>query len=340
MQGRFGYQIFPDSFFTNRVKHYYYPMERKFGYCCINLSLNEGVKKKDRITTNRSMTKKTFLSRGIDYASELALQNVKDLKTILKWNHENNILMYRMSSDMFPWCSEYEFNDLPNIAKIKETLFEAGEIALSTGQRITFHPSPYSVLASLREDVVNNAIKELRQHGEIMDMMGLPQTHYYPINIHVNTTQPSKEEAADRFCSNFSRLPESVKKRLVVEVDDKGSQYTSVDLRSMVYEKTGIPITFDYLHNKCNPPEHLSEMESLKVCLDTWPEGITPLTHFSESRSLFEDSSAKDLAHSDWIHERIETYGLEFDIELEVKQKDKALLDYHQNIEQILCLKS
>jgi len=123
-------------------------------------------------------------------------------------------------------------------------------------------------------------------------------------------------------------------------VDDKGSQYTSVDLKSMVHDEIGIPITFDYLHNRCNPPVGLSESESLKICIDTWPDGITPLTHFSESKALFEDNSAKELAHSDWIHEKIETYGFEFDIELEVKQKDKALLDYHHNIEQILCLKS
>lgn len=315
-------------------------MSRKFGYCCINLSLSEGVSKKDRVTTNRSMVKRTFLDRGLEYVSELALQNVKDLKKIIQWNVDNNILMYRMSSDMFPWCSEYEIVDLPDFNEIALHLKEAGRIAIENDQRLTFHPSPYSVLASLREDVVQNASKELRQHAEIMDLMGLPQTHYYPINIHVNTTQPTKEEAAARFCENFNLLEDSVKKRLVVEVDDKGSQYTSVDLKRMIYDVIGVPITFDYLHNLCNPPEGLSEAESLKVCLDTWPPGITPLTHFSESRALFEDATAKELAHSDWIHEKIETYGFDFDIELEVKKKDKALLDYHQNIEQILCLNS
>ena len=313
-------------------------MARKFGYCCINLSLSEGVSKSERVTTNRSMVKRTFLERGISYASELALQNVKDLKTIIRWNVQNNILMYRMSSDMFPWCSEYEISDLPDFLEISRHLKEAGAIAIANNQRLTFHPSPYSVLASLREDVVENATKELRQHAEIMDLMGLPKTHYYPINIHVNTTKPTKEEAAARFCENFLSLGESVRKRLVVEVDDKRSQYTSVDLKEMVHDVIGIPITFDYLHNLCNPPEGLSEKESLKVCLDTWPDGVTPITHFSESRALFEDSSAKELAHSDWIHEKIETYGFNFDIALEVKKKDKALLDYHNNIEQVLCL--
>ncbi len=300
------------------------------------MSLSEDVKKIDRITTNRSMTKKTFLEKGISYVSELALQNVTDLYKILEWNISNSIGMYRMSSDMFPWCSEYELSDLPSFPEIKKQLSLCGILALESGQRITFHPSPYSVLASLREDVVEKSIKELRQHAEIMDLMGLPQNHYYPINIHVNTTQPTKEEAAERFCENFHLLPENVKRRLVVEVDDKKSQYTSTDLKQLIHSKIGIPITFDYLHNQCNPPEGLSEKESLQVCLSTWPVGITPLTHFSESRKLFEDSSAKELAHSDWINSKIETYGFDFDIELEVKMKEKALLKYNSNIEQIL----
>lgn len=312
-------------------------MIRRFGYCCINLSLSEDKKSRDRVTTNRSMTKRTFEQSGIQYASELALQNVRDLSKILEWNSETGILMYRMSSDMFPWCSEYEIEDLPHFSEILVELERAGTIAMETGQRITFHPSPYGVLASLREDVVQKALKELSQHGQIMDLMGLEASLFYPINIHVNTTQPDKEEAARRFCSNFDLLPPSVKKRLVVEIDDKTSQYTSVDLKRLVHDQIGIPVTFDFLHNLCNPPEGLTEEESLKICLSTWPEGTTPLTHFSESKALFEDSSSKKLAHSDWIHQRIETYDLAFDIELEVKMKDKALLHYHQNIEPILC---
>ena len=309
--------------------------KRRYGYCCINLSLQEG-KKSERVTTNRSMTKKTFLEKGISYVSELASQNVADLCKIIEWNNSAGIGMYRMSSDMFPWCSEYEIADLPDFDFIKEKLELAGHIAMEGGQRITFHPSPYSVLASLRPDVVEKSIKELRQHAEIMDLMNLGKTHFYPINIHVNTTQPTKEDAAERFCTNFELLPESVKSRLVVEIDDKKSQYTSVDLYEMVHKKIGIPITFDYLHNKCNPPENLNEENSLKLCISSWPEEITPLTHYSESRRLFENSESKEVAHSDWIHTQIETYGLSFDIELEVKMKDKALLDYHQNIEKIL----
>ncbi len=307
-------------------------MERRYGYCCINLSL-------DKVSTNRGMVKRTFEERGISYASELALRNVIDLRQILEWNFDNGIKMYRMSSDIFPWCSEYEIKDLPDYKAIQNILRSCGNFAKITGQRITFHPSPYGVLASDRPDVVKKALKEIAQHAEIFDMMELDQNHYYPINVHVNTTKPSKEEAAERFCLHFQHLPDSAKKRLVLEVDDKRSQFHSVDLYEMVHKKIGIPVTFDYLHNQCNPPEGLTEKESLELCLSTWPEGITPITHYSDSRKIFEDSTAKEVAHSDWIWKSPETYGLDFDIEFEVKMKDLALLKYIEEKENLYEVK-
>ena len=294
----------------------------RFGYCCINLSLS-----KERVSTNRGMVRKTFVERGIKYASELSLLNVKDLFKIIQWNSENEISMYRMSSDIFPWCSEYEISDLPDFQEIKKILSDCGKLAIEKDQRITFHPSPYSVLASDKPEVVRKAVKEINQHGEIFDLMGLDRNHFYPINVHVNTTKPSKQDAADRFCKNFELLSDSAKSRLVVEVDDKKSQFTSVDLFLMIHKKIGIPVTFDYLHNKCNPPE-INEEESLKICLSTWPEGICAITHYSDSRKIFEDSSAKEVAHSDWIWQDPETYGLSLDIEFEVKMKDISLLKY------------
>jgi len=305
-------------------------MERRYGYCCINLSLA-----KDKISTNRGMVKKTFLEKGIAYASELALKNVLDLRQILEWNDDNNIRMFRMSSDIFPWCSEYEISDLPDYQAILEILKSCGDFAKRTDQRITFHPSPYGVLASVNPSVVTKAIKELNQHGEIFDLMGLDRNLFYPINIHVNTTQPSKEEAAERFCLNFQRLSDSVKKRLVVEVDDKKSQYTSVDLFHLIHKPLGIPVTFDYLHNQCNP-SILNEEEALALCLSTWPKEIPAITHYSDSKKLYEDESSKEVAHTDWVWGKVETYGLNFDIELEVKMKDLALLKFLKENKKLL----
>lgn len=294
----------------------------RMGYCCICLSLD-----KDKTTTNRGMVKKTFLEKGLDYVSELALRNTEDLIKIIRFNGEKNIKLYRISSDMFPWMSEYEISELPNFKEIHKNLIEAGELAKSLDQRLTFHPSHFCVIASENPEVVTKSIKELKQHAEIMDLMGLERSHRYPINIHINTTRPTKDDAAKRFLLSFSLLPEGVRKRLVLENDDKKSQFTPSDLYSMIYKESGIPITYDFLHHKCNP-DGLSEKEALDLCISTWPENTTALTHFSDSRKLYEDSSAKEVAHSDWIWSKIETYDKVFDIELEVKMKDLALLKY------------
>jgi len=282
---------------------------------------------KEGVTTNRGMIKRTFIEKGISYVSELAIKNTEDLIRIIRFNGETGIDMYRMSSDMFPWMSEYEISDLPDFEKIKENLLTAGNLAKSFDQRLSFHPSPYCVIASENPNVVLKSIKELRQHAEIMDLMGLDRSHKYPINIHINTTKPSKEEAANRFIDSYNLLPEGVKSRLVVENDDKKSQFTPTDLHVLLHSKIGIPVTYDYLHHKCNPDD-LTELEALDLCISTWPEGITPLTHFSDSRKIFEDQTAKEVAHSDWIWSKIETYDRIFDIELEVKMKDLALLKY------------
>ena len=72
---------------------------KNLGYACINHGFSSRPKSK-RITTNRSMIKRTFQQKGISYASELALMNVQDLYKILEWNLANDIYFYRLSSDI------------------------------------------------------------------------------------------------------------------------------------------------------------------------------------------------------------------------------------------------
>ena len=91
------------------------------GYACINMELSNAPKAK-RITTNRSMIKRTFKDKGLDYASELALENCKDLIKILRWNETHGIRFFRLSSELFPWSSEYNLSDLPDYDYICDVL--------------------------------------------------------------------------------------------------------------------------------------------------------------------------------------------------------------------------
>lgn len=302
------------------------------GYACINMTLGS---QKPKITTNRSMIKKTFKERGVEYASELALQNARDLFHILHWNSENNIKVFRLSSEIFPWASEYDIEKTPHYSRIFTVLRACGNFAKKNGIRITSHPGPFNVLVSPRENVVENTITDLEIHGKIFDMMGLEHSPYNKLNIHCNGVYGDKISAMDRFCTNFERLSDSVKSRLTVENDDKASMYSVKDLM-YIHERIGIPIVFDYHHHKFNTGG-LTEQEALELAISTWPKGVTPIVHYSESKALHEENDKiKPQAHSDYIKELPNLYGNDVAVMVESKAKELAILPYITNSLQLI----
>ena len=303
----------------------------KLGYACINMQLSYPTKYGDKpkgtkpITTGRGMIKRTFQSKGVDYASEIALANAKDLHNIMTWNVLNGHNFYRMTSGLAPWKTEYEWNDLKDIKEIKQWLHSAGTMANTHGVRVTYHPGPFNVLVSPNENVVANTFKDLIMHGDIFDFMGLSRTHYNKINIHCNGVYGDKQSAMDRFCKNFERLPDSVKSRLVVENDDKASMYSVKDLYEGIHKRIGIPITFDYHHYKFNTGGQ-TEQQALELAMSTWPDGIVPVVHYSESKAEHQlDESIRPQAHSDLINQLPDTYGNNVDIMVEAKHKELAI---------------
>jgi UV DNA damage endonuclease len=287
-------------------------------------------KQKPKITTNRSMIKRTFQEKGVDYAGELSLQNVRDLFHILKWNNENDIKCFRISSDIFPWASEYGIENSPYYRRIETILQACGHYADTNGIRITAHPGPFNVLVSPNPKVVDNTITDLEIHGKVFDMMGLSKTPYNKLNIHCNGVYGDKQSAMDRFCKNFERLPMSVQSRLTVENDDKASMYSVKDLYYGVYKRIGIPIVFDYHHHRfCDGG--LSEKEALEMAISTWSDDIVPVVHYSESRSKEQlDESIRPQAHSDYVYDYIDNYGHDIDIMIEAKHKELAVERYKE----------
>jgi len=305
------------------------------GYACINMTMGK------HVTTNRAMVKKTFNTKGLDYVSELALKNSADIIKILEWNRLNGIYFFRLSSAIIPWGDHIDLTQLKDYKQIKRELKKAGDFAKFHNMRINSHPGPFCVLTSPNETVVNNTIADLELHGKIFDMMGLSKTPYNNINIHCNGVYGDKKSAMDRFITNFNKCSNSVKTRLTIENDDKGSMYSVKDLM-YIYERTGIPIVFDYHHHQFCTGD-LSEEQALKLAATTWPEGITQEVHYSESKALHEnDSKQKPQAHSDYINVLPNTYGLDLDIMVEAKAKELAILPFigKQNMCEYSGLKS
>jgi UV DNA damage endonuclease len=301
-------------------------METRLGYACINMDLSS-----KGISCNRGMIKRTFDLKGISYASDLVILNLRDLAQIIQWNSENDFYVYRMSSALFPWMSEYKIRKMPRYSEIKQALEYSGKLAMNAGQRLSFHPGQFNVLGSPTERMVSNTIVDLNQHAEIMDLMGLPLTTEYPINIHLGGAYGDKESAMARFCKNFKHLSESAQKRLIVENDDKGSMFSVADLYSGVYEKIGIPITFDYHHHRfC--AGGLTEEDAVKLASRSWPKGIRQMAHYSSCRKTFEEPEQKAQAHADYVYEKINDYGLALDIEVESKAKEQAVIKYREDL--------
>ena len=103
--------------------------------------------------------------------------------------------------------------------------------------------------------------------------------------------------------------------------------YSTKDLYE-VYERLGVPIVFDYHHHKfCTGGQ--SEEEALKLAASTWGD-VTPTCHFSESKALNENLNVKPQAHSDYILNRVNDYGLDLDVVFEAKAKEQAILKYRE----------
>tara|TARA_R100001082_G_scaffold106980_1_gene80394 strand:- start:2303 stop:3223 length:921 start_codon:yes stop_codon:yes gene_type:complete len=293
------------------------------GYACINMSLSS-LKKSERITTNRSMIKRTFQQRGIAYASELALQNIKDLYAILQWNEEHNIKFFRLSSDFFPWASEYSFEELPDYENILYWAKKCGDYAHANNHRLTSHPGPFNKLTSPRERVVLNTIKDLEIHGKFFDLLGLPRSPYAKLNIHVGAHYNDKAMALSNFCRNFERLSDGVRSRLTVENDDKASLYSTKELYDEVYKRIGIPIVHDVHHHKFCTGD-IDDEEAMLTAAMTWGD-VRPVIHYSQSRSIeYNDPKIRDNAHSDSYWKPVDTYGLDIDVMLECKHKEIGL---------------
>lgn len=290
-------------------------MPNRFGYCCINLSLGKSV------TTSRTMRKDTFDARGLEYAGELAEKNCLDLEKIVKWNHEHNVSVFRISSVLFPWQSEYEFDQLPNIVEIREILSRIGKFCNSVNQRLSFHPSHFCCLGSNNDRVCASSAKELIAHANIMDMLEQPRNHMAKINIHVGGAGCDK-----KWCENFEKLPDNCRSRITVENDDRESLYNTSMLHELVYKRVGCPIVFDSLHYSCGPKD-IEYNAAFELALSTWPEGERPMCHHSNSRRM-QDIAERKSAHSDYYFTPFCSVGKNVDVALECKMKDLGLLDY------------
>lgn len=287
--------------------------------CCIsNILAEKGIK-------FRKITYKSFSSLnkedGLEKISEIAIHNLNvTLQTILHCK-DIGINGYRMSSDIFPLITHPDINlkidDLPKQDAIKNVFSELSKIINKNNIRISAHPSEFISLTNDNEKTIQNSINDLNLHAEIFDKLNLPNNHQSPLNIHIRK-DGNDEELYIKFMSNFKRLSESVKNRLVLENNDNVRGIWSIKkLIKIFYERENIPITFDNLHHHFLP-DNLSDEEAFNMAFKTWD--CQPLFHYSESR----DGTK---AHADMPLSIPNNFNKDVMFDVELKGKDLAILE-------------
>jgi len=274
------------------------------------------------------MTFKRFSSLPRNEALEILggriLNNLQTTNETIKFCGENG-WVYRVSSDIFPLITYDEANvsleDLPQHNDIQDEFDSIERSIKDTGVRVSAHPSEFNVLASTNQKAVEKTITELNFYSSFFDRIGLPDNYNAPMNMHIHNRNGTLYEIIERFMSNFNRLDENCRKRLVIENDDKLNCWSVNELVNVFHYKTQIPITFDYLHHKCHP-DGLDEEQALKMCYNTWHD-YRPLFHYSESKI-----GNNPRAHADYAENYLNTYGLEFDLDFELKSKCLAIKNY------------
>jgi UV DNA damage endonuclease len=287
------------------------------GYAAMNHTLREQDPPR---RCNRDMRKQTWEADGLAYAGELAAQNFSDLRAILRWNLDHDVHFYRCSSTLVPWNSQFDIAALPNFERIRSLARDCGQFVRANDMRLTFHPSHWCKLASESEDTVARSVESVTHHGRWLDLMELPRSPRYAINVHIGAHYGDKAATADRFCEVVSDLPPRARDRLTVENDDTESLWSVQELVDSVATRSDVPVTFDYHHHRFTD-RGLTYREGFEVARDTW-RTVRPITHYSEPARLHGETDARPQDHAehvanvpDWLSRKsdvmIESHGKE-----------------------------
>ena len=305
-----------------------------YNLCCISLALKkQGFNHRAFRYTQFEKHERT---QALEILGERALENLETTLQTMRYAYSNG-WGYRISSTLFPLFNLDKANvgleDLPNATLIDDKFAEIQHFVTSKSPddfRISFHPDHFNVLCSANPEVVRRTINELDHHAWLMDRMAgeNSRNYWYPLNIHMSRSSGDPIDIATEFVSNYSKLPERVRSRLVLENEDKGV-WTPDMLHELIHKPTGIPITFDNLHHKCNPGD-LAEHQAFVMCYHTWiKHDVRPLFHYSEGGANNNPRAHTDYPVScpeEYMHKYVinyQKYGVDWDVEL--KQKDYAI---------------
>jgi UV DNA damage endonuclease len=328
-------------------KSYKFPKLR-LGLCCSIMTLRY----KNDVYSSRRKNLKTIIGNGqdhsgLDEAKNTAKENVIDLIKMMFWAKNHGIDVMRISSELVPHGNNVELvkhfgqagEEYISLEFLRPYLRTVGRLAGLEGIRLTFHPGQFVQIGTPDKKVFEATVRELEMHTNFLDYMKAPKDSV--IVVHIGGMYCDKGETIKRFIKQFKTLPESVKRRVVLENDEKCYDIDDV-LR--ISEELNVPTVFDLFHYYCYKKYHpdkkqLTFDELIPRVLETWKKrDIRPKFHLSEQMQPVKvkgvvNKNAKPIgSHSLYIDEMpqvflnlYDKYGVEADIMIEAKGKEVAI---------------
>jgi UV DNA damage endonuclease len=266
----------------------------------------------------RTITRKRLLDNPPDaqrrLLDELYRSNIQVLDGALRYCEQAGIRLYRMPSSLFPFADEDIGREV--LAPFAATLARTGARALERGIRLVMHPDQFVVLSSDSAGVVENSVKILQMHADIMDLLAQPRTPWALLEIH-----GGKANRDDALVASIARLPDAIRCRLGLENDEYA--YSAAEIHAICL-RTGVPMVFDahhhIVHEKLDSYDDPSVGDMLDKARATWAVPEHQLVHISNGRTSFNDRQ-----HADLITTMPAAYARAPWIEIEAKSKEDAI---------------
>ena len=264
---------------------------------------------------------------------------------VLDYMHKHDLAMYRMPSEFCPYPTHPDYPELAWKGQFKQASSKINELRerlKAYPVRLSFHPSQFILLSSPDNKITRKSIMELRWQAEMLDQLECgPEAR---VLLHLGGVYGEREKTKARIIKNINKLPVAIKDRFALENDDVS--WGAADTLE-VCQATDTPMIFDFHHHAClNQGENWEHM--LQAALATWPPGVKPKTHLSSPKLMARDEKNFQAglvrAHSDYIDpwtfarlmNRCQELKLQpFDIMLEAKAKDLAVLRLREQVDSI-----
>jgi UV DNA damage endonuclease len=249
----------------------------------------------------------------------LVWENVLGLETILRWNAEHGVNLFRIGQSLIPFASHPAF-PYDWEAEHGDDLRGIGELARSLDIRLSMHPGQFIQPGSLRSEVSERSLAELRYMARVFDLIGSFDS---VIVLHMGGAYEDRAASTVRFVEAM-RSKTGILRYLTLENDERVWPVVEI---VQTARSLGVPALADAFHHGLNPGG-LTLREALDLSLLTWEvRGARPKVHLSS-----QDSHKQAGAHAysvdlgDWYALLDALDGREADVMVEAKGKEEALV--------------